>query len=248
MRRFVIVSDLQVPFEQRFAVNSLARFIEATQPHAVLCVGDLCDFPSLSRWHRGLAGEYDVTLSAQRDRAIHLLKMLGVTHLMRSNHDDRLELYLRQKAPALEHLPELRLENFLRLDEIGVTFHRKPYEFSPGWWLAHGDEGGLSADPGKTAINLAKRLGGSVVCGHTHRIGLQSYTEAVGGEVVRTRWGFEVGCLMDLAKADYLGAGSANWQLGFGIVDIHNNGSAHCQPVSMHPKNGGFLLDGKWWR
>jgi hypothetical protein len=248
MRRYVIVSDLQVPFERRPAVTALARFIEAWQPDEVLCVGDLCDFPSLSRWHRGLRGEYDVSLHDQRERAIDLLQLLDVKHLMRSNHDDRLELYLRQKAPALEFLPELKLEAFLRLDEIGVKFHRKPYEFSPGWWLMHGDEGGLSSDPGKTAVGLARRIGANVVCGHTHRIGIQNHTEAVGGEITRTLTGFEVGCLMDLAKADYLGAGSANWQLGAGVLYVHQNGASQCVPLMMNPRNGGFMFEGKWWR
>lgn len=249
MKRFVIVPDLQVPFHAPKPVKVLSRFIRDWEPDEVLCVGDLCDFPSLSRWHRGLRGEYDLSLNDQRNQAVRLLEELNVKHLMRSNHDDRLELYLQQKAPALEGLDELRLENFLRLDSLGVTFHRKPYEFSPGWWLLHGDESGCSQVPGMTALGLVKKIGGSVVCGHTHRLGLVPNTESVGGLITSTRYGFEVGCMMDLAKASYLApkAGSANWQVGFGILTVDNKGRSHPQPIYMGT-DGTFIFEGRVWR
>jgi hypothetical protein len=249
VKRFVVVPDLQVPFEHQKGVRSLARFIRDWEPDEVLCVGDLCDFPSLSRWHRGLRGEYDVTLSKQRDRAVKLLEMLNIKHLSRSNHDDRLELYLAQKAPALEGLNELRLEKFLRLDDLGIQFHRKPYEFSPNWWLLHGDEAGCSQVPGMTALGLAKKVGGSVVCGHTHRAGLVPNTESVGGIMGRTTYGFEVGCLMDLDKAAYLQpkAGSANWQLAFGVLYVDSKG--RCQPIPVYmDEAGSFVFEGRTWR
>lgn len=246
----VVVPDTQVPYEHKRGVAALATFIKKRKPDTVLHVGDLCDFPSLSRWHRGQRGEYDVSLGAQRDRAVGVLRDLGVDHLSRSNHDDRAELYVASQAPALEGLDELRLENFLRLNELGVRLHRKPFSFLPGWHLMHGDEGGLSSEPGKTALGLARKVGTSVVCGHTHRLGLQPFTESVGGTVVRVRYGFEVGCLMDMRKANYImeKGGFANWQLGFGAIyyDRDNRKLSTPVPVPMN-QDGSFLFEGKYW-
>jgi hypothetical protein len=251
VKRYCLVPDLQIPFAHKRAVSVLSRFIRDWEPDEVLCVGDLCDFPSLSRWHRGLRGEYDTTLSKQRDEAVRTLEILRVNHLSRSNHDDRLEMYLAQKAPALEGLDELRIEKFLRLDKLGVTFHRKPYEFSPNWWLMHGDEAGLNQVPGMTALGLAKKIGGSVVCGHTHRAGLIPHTESVGGVMKRTIYGFEVGCLMDLSKAAYLEpkAGSANWQMAAGVLYVdQRTGQSHPVPLYMDPVDGSFLFEGRRWK
>lgn len=249
MKSYVLVSDLQVPYHHTKAVKTLVKFIREWKPTEVLCVGDVCDFPSLSRWHRGLRGEYDLSLTAQRDAAVRVLEDLQVEHLSRSNHDDRLELYLAQQAPALEGLHELRLEKFLQLDELGITFHRTPYEFTPGWWLMHGDEAGLSQVPGSTALGLAKKVGASVVCGHTHRQAVVPCTESVGGVVTNVRYGFEVGCLMDLNKAAYLQpkAGSANWQLGFGVLTVDGRGRCSAVPVFMNP-DGSFLFEGRVWK
>ncbi len=249
IRRDVLISDIQVPFHHKRGIDVLARFIRDWEPDNVLAVGDVCDFPSLSRWHRGLAGEFDTSLGKQRDAAVRILEKLQVKHLSRSNHDERIELYIRQKAPALDGLDELRLERFLRLDDLGIEFHRNPHEFRDGWYLMHGDEGGLSSEPGKTALNLARRVGASVVCGHTHRMGIQPYTESVGGRVARQRFGFEVGCLMDMSKAAYImeRGGSANWQLGFGV--LYTDGAGRSLPVPIYMNaDGTFLFEGRVWR
>jgi predicted phosphodiesterase len=60
-----------------------------------------------------------------------------------------------------------------------MTYHKTAYEI-PGtnWVMAHGDEGNISQHAGITALNLAKKWGKSVLCGHTHRLGMSAYTEA----------------------------------------------------------------------
>lgn len=248
MKRVVVVSDLQVPYHSKAAVRSLAKFIREWGPDDVYCVGDVLDAPQVSQWTRGQAGEYEGTLGKHRDQAVQILEELQIKHLSRSNHDDRVELYLERKAFGLLGLKELRTEAFLRLDELGITFHRKPWQFAPGWFLAHGDEGGLSQDAGKTALNLAKKFSASVVIGHTHRMGIVHDTDSINGKVIRTKVGFETGCLMDLSQADYIRkqGGAANWQLGFGVLYIDGPTVAPV-PVFMEP-NGQFVFEGRRWK
>jgi hypothetical protein len=102
--------------------------------------------------------------------------------------------------------------------DMGMTYHKEAYEFHPGWMLAHGDEGNMSQHAGITALNLAKKWGKSVLCGHTHRLGQSAYSEGVGSHY-RALYGVEVGNLMDRKKASYLRYGSANWQMGFAILE-----------------------------
>jgi hypothetical protein len=83
--------------------------------------------------------------------------------------------------------------------------------------MAHGDEGRSIQTPGSTAMSLAKKLGKSVVCGHTHKLGLQHETTGLYGKN-KTIYGMEVGHLMDIKQASYLTSGIANWQQGIGIL------------------------------
>lgn len=240
-----VISDLQVPFHDERAVAAVATFV-ADRGYDTACVGDVLDAPQVSRWCRGMKGEYDGQLGVQRDKANSILGSLRVRDLSRSNHDDRIETYVRKYAPGLDGLPELRIESFLQLESINCRFHREPYELAPGWLLLHGDEASLIQTSGGTAMGLAKRTGRSVVCGHTHRMGIQHHHSAFRGSIVSALWGFEVGHLMDMRQASYLKAGIANWQQGFGILVVDGQ---DVLPLGIPMRaDGSFWFDGKRWR
>jgi hypothetical protein len=244
--KFVVaVSDLQVPYHHKRAVSALTKFVHAVRPDQVLSVGDEIDMPQVSQWTKGGAGEYAGKLHKDRDATYRVLEALRVTDVMRSNHSDRLMAYVRKYGPALADEPELQLAQYMHYADLGITYHKQMYEFAPGWLLAHGDEGGLSQEPGKTALKLAQRAGKSIVCGHTHRAGIQPYTTAHSGKHVATIYGVEVGCLMELSAASYLRSGGANWQLAFGIFHIDGK---HVSPhlVFMRP-DGSFVWEGRTW-
>lgn len=246
MKRIVAVSDLQVPYQHKRAVSALTKFVKAWKPDQVICVGDEIDMPQISRWNKGTAGEYGGRLARDRDETVRILADLQVSHVMRSNHGDRLKNYLQQYAPGLADDPDLQYRRYMRFDDIGVTYHEKMWGFAPGWLLAHGDEGGLSSEPGKTALKLAQRTGRSIVCGHTHRAGLQPYTEAHGGRFVRRLYGMEVGCLMELKQAAYLKTGGANWQLAFGV--FHVDGRNVSPQLVFMRNDGSFIFEGREWK
>lgn len=246
MKTIVGVSDLQIPYHHPPAVKALRTFIQDWRPDEVICVGDEIDFPQISRWNKGTKGEYIGQVHKHRDKAVQVMEALKVNHVMRSNHGDRLQNYLKQYAPGLADDPDFQYERYMRYDQIGVTYHKAMWQFAPGWLLAHGDEGGLSQNPGETAKKLALRAGKSIFCGHTHRCGLVPHTEAYGGHHTRTIYGFEGGCLMDLKQATYLKSGGANWQLAFGIFFVDGN-KVTPFPVFMRP-NGEFTWEGRVWK
>lgn len=242
-RLIPVISDLQVPLHDQRAVDAVATFLADRNLQSV-CVGDVLDSWQVSRWCRGLSGEYDGKLAEARDQAVKVMRSLRMSDLSRSNHDDRIETYVSKYAPALLSLPELRIEKFLRLDDINVAFHRNPMGLAPGWVMVHGDEGSLIASPGGTALNIAKQFGTSIVCGHTHKMGLQHAHLSYGGIIRREVFGFEVGHLMQMGKAEYLKGGKANWTQGFGVLVVDGN---DVTPIPVPIREGRFYFDGKTW-
>lgn len=246
VQRYVIMPDVQVPFEDKRLWRNFVQFVEHYKPDRIYCVGDFTDSTELSRWVRGQAGEYQGTLQKAFDRANHMLTELrnvfsGHFEIVRSNHDDRLQLYLEQKAPGLLGLRDLTIERQLRLEELKIKFTTGCVHVAPGWVMFHGDEGNLSNIPGQTAMKLAKKTGMSVICGHTHRAGLTAETAGYFGKT-RVLHGLEVGHFMDVNQASYLKTGAANWQQGFGIMYVVGTSvTPHLVPVDGKKR---FIVEG----
>ena len=144
--------------------------------------------------------------------------------------------------PGLIDLPELQYTRFMDFETMGITYHKKLYEFEPNWILAHGDEGNINPNAGVTALNLAKKIGKSVICGHTHRLGMSAFSEGIGSHY-RPLYGIEVGNLMAKGKAAYLRSGVANWQMGIAILET--NGKQITPTLIPINKDGSFVACGK---
>ena len=242
MKKVVVVSDLQVPFHDPIAVRNVVAFIKKFKPDQVITIGDEIDLPQISRWTEGTPGWFEQSLGADRDATIEILWDLQVTDMIRSNHTDRLYNVIMKKIPAFLALPELKFEKFMKLDELGIKFHRKPLEFAPDWIAIHGDEGSVKPTPGLTALEAARRHGKNVVCGHTHRAGQSAFTEASGGVLGRVLRGVEVGNLMDFKKAGYT-KGVANWQQAFAVFYVDKK--AVTNTIVHIEKDGSFVFEGK---
>lgn len=242
MKRIVILSDLQIPYQDDKAVSAVLEFVRDYKPDELWCVGDELDAPEPSRWNKGMAGEYADTLQDGIDQTREIMasfkKALGNKPfiIQRSNHTDRIDTYMRKYAPAFSSLDSLKIEKLLGYDDLGITYLHKMKELIPGWVMGHGDEGALNRVPGGTAMGLAKKLGRSFVCGHTHRLGLQHETSGLYGKT-KTLFGLEVGHMMDMKQAHYLSSG-ANWQQGFGILVQQGNKVA---PYTVPIINGEIL-------
>ena len=255
---YMVIPDLQVPLHDQDAVAAVLTYAADLEPDAILCVGDEADAWEISRWTRGMTEEYMPTLEANliaTHDVIAGFAAIAPMHVMRSNHTStRLERYLRY-APALLGLSFLTYPQLMGFDghkplltgrdePLAVTWHDKMWEFADGWVLAHGDEGSLSRVPGSTAMSLARQIGASVVCGHTHRAGIQHHTEGFSGQIGRELYGLEVGHLMDVTKVSYLKTGLGNWKQAFGVLRIHN-GVVYPELVLLG--RDGFMAQGDVW-
>ena len=242
MKKIVVISDLQVPYHDERAVRNVASFIKRFKPDQVITIGDEIDLPQISRWTEGTPGWFEQSLGSDRDATVEILWDLQVTDMIRSNHTDRLYNVIMKKIPAFLALPELKFEKFMKLDELGIKFHRKPLEFAPDWIAIHGDEGSVKPTPGLTALDAARKHGKSVVCGHTHRAGQSAFTEASGGVLGRILRGVEVGNLMDFKKAGYM-KGTGNWQQAFAVFYVDKKTVTNT--IVHIEKDGSFVFEGK---
>ncbi len=220
--RYLICSDLQVPFQFDAAIVNLKKLVKAFKFDLVLNVGDELDLNTISKYSQGRAESFQQTLNADRDLCKDILYDLKTDVVSRSNHADRLFQAVSQ-VPGLMALPELQYEKFMGFDDLGIYYAKKPYEI-PGtdFVLCHGDEGNLSKIGGSSALNIAKTWGRSVIAGHSHRMGYTCHSEAFGGRLQRVLVGIEVGHTCSLSKMSYLAKRNyyANWQAGAVIMTI----------------------------
>lgn len=248
----VILPDWQVPLHNERIIKRVGDFIGDFQPIRIGHVGDMTDSTQLGRWAQGLRAEFDGGLEGGFEKTRDLLeyyrnKYDGPWDLIRSNHDERLELAIERRLPGVAGLTikgfKLNIQNALRLDDFGIDWHESPIPIAPNWIIAHGDEGRVSQVPGATALNLANEIHQSVVCGHTHRAALVWSSKGLN-EKRDAFAGMEVGHMMDIPAAEYLGrARLNNWGTAFGILWI-NNDEVFPELVPINP-DGHFMVKGE---
>ena len=151
----------------------------------------------------------------------------------------------RDRDLTKQVLYDLTVEHMVRSNHTDRLFNTVMMRAPPGWLLMHGDEGNVQPTAGATALGLAKRSGMSVVCGHTHRMGLTHHTQTYRGGKPKTIWGMELGNLMNYNNAKYIKAGLFTWQQGFGI--LHVDGKT-VVPQIVPIVNNSFTVEGKTWK
>ena len=252
-KRIVIISDTQIPFDDRRAVAAVVRFIGDYNPDEVIHIGDLMDYPSPSRWTKGTAEEFSQRIKPDSEQAkrrfLGPLREVydGPVGIHEGNHDERPREYLAKFAPALaEYVDDFRFESLCDFDGFGVTVLPEFYKVAPDWITTHGHRGGirLTQKAGDTALNAAIKFNTSVIMGHTHRLGLKPESRGYGGTVMKQIWGMEVGNLMNMRLAGYLKSGTANWQQGFALLTVEGN---HVKPEIVPITAGRFSVHGNIW-
>ncbi|EFC86491.1 hypothetical protein [Parafrankia sp. EUN1f] len=237
--------DTHVPDQHTAAVENLTAFAAEFNPDRLLILGDFLDMKGPARWSRGLAEEYQTDLQADCDTGVKILENIragygGPIDFVEGNHEARIRRYLAQYAPALRELRSLQLEALLNFEDLEISYRHQPYRLGDGWVAIHGDK--IAAYGGGSALKMVRQFGASVVQGHTHRLAV--VTESRGyRDRQQSLTGMECGHLSDLSKASYVGFGSANWQLGFGLLHLDDTGRSAPEVYPIHP-DGSILVQG----
>lgn len=216
--------DLHCPDHDEQALTAFLSVASQVQPDELVIIGDFIDCKAPARWSKDTAAEYAETLPGEIDAGRAVLgRIRGAVgdaariSFLVGNHEDRIGSYLRRYAPAVmgivPSLPEL-----LDFAGLGVGLQAQPYRLAPGVCAIHGKLlSSVLGSAGQSAFKERVRHGTSIVQGHSHRLGLGWDRQD------RARFWMECGHLADPAQAGYLDFGHANWQQGYGLLEMRGD-------------------------
>lgn len=248
-KTYVIIPDVQIPFEDGKSLRAVISFIGDYQPDEVVQIGDLMDYPQPSRWNKDTRGEFEGSVYEDSEyakkRFLQPLRDVyaGPLGVIEGNHDERPRVYLEKYAPALAGTNAFDFDQLLDFAAFDTVKLPEFYDFCPGWTMTHGHRGGIRLSPivGRSAFNASKRFGKNVIMGHTHKLAALHETVGYGGRELSRTVGIEVGNLMDMRRAQYLRGATANWQQG--LVVLHVTGRTVEYDV-IPIRQGRFRVDG----
>lgn len=181
--------------------TALGRFIAKEKPHAIVCIGDMADMPSLSSYDRGTKGfegrRYQKDIAATIDAQEKLLAPVRRVRSYRpklymtlGNHEDRITRAVNAN-PELEG--SIDLED-LRYKEFGwkVTPFKKSVTIK-GITFSHYFSSGVAGRPISSVhigYAMVSKLHCSTVQGHSHLYNHAEQTRPDGQKI----FGLAAGC------------------------------------------------------
>lgn len=227
MKKYIIIPDVHVPYQNKKAINLLLKTIKEIKPHGIIILGDFIDNYCISSHSKNPNRVADLKWEIEKANEL-LEKFNNIKHkiFISGNHENRLERYLSEKAPALFNV--VKIEELLKLNENG--WYHVPYKnhYRIGKINFTHDTG----KAGKYAhYSSLSDFQASVVIGHTHRFGYAIEGNASGKPNVTVMLGW----LGDVDQVDYMHRikSMRDWALGFGIGYLLDNGNMHITPIPI---------------
>lgn len=219
-RRIAVLSDIHFPYHDNTALRTALKHVYTLEVDTIILNGDIVDFYSVSFWDRNPDKR---NLQAERDLAIKGLdairKIFQDAEIIYKvgNHEERLERFLSKKVPELWQLEELRLENFLKLQDLGITLVNGEARIECGELdIIHGHEM-RSWSSVNIAITYLRKAFKNVMFGHFHRSQADTKRD-IRGEL---NGAWAVGCLCQLQQSY---APYNEWTHGFAFIELFDNG------------------------
>ena len=166
LKTTLVLPDIQYPYHDQLMLAKLVKLARDIQPDAIFQIGDGIDFPQVSRWTKGTAGEYAPTLQE------HITGWQGVLSDVREaspkaritglegNHDLRLREFVQQYAAPLRTLEVLTQESLFGLEDLKIDYVKGPVRVATNTYAVHGHESaGYSGTPQAWETKFVKRYG-----------------------------------------------------------------------------------------
>jgi len=245
----VILPDIQYPYHDALVLSKIVKVIEDLQPDAIFQIGDAIDFPQVSRWTKGTAGEYAPTLQKHIDGFKGVLRDLRAAApqakitWLEGNHDLRLRDFVQKYAAPLRTLDALTTDSLFELPEVGVSYVQGPVRVATNTYAVHGHEfSGYASTPQAWDTKFVKRYGSdkNVIFGHTHQPYLLTRAYGFEGKVT-PRFTMNVGSIMDPVRATYVKDGAVNWVMSFALL---RDDGKRVYPELITMVDRGFYVNG----
>lgn len=224
----LIIPDIQYPFHDHVLLKKIINVVRDRQPDQIVQIGDGIDFPTVSQWSKGTAGEYADTLQEHIDgyRADVLVELRSAAPdasivWLEGNHDLRLREFVRKYAAPLTNLRALEVESLVDLRDLDIRYERGPLRIATNTLAVHGHEaGGYCASASAWDTKFTKRYGSdkNFVFGHTHQPFLITRAFGYDGRV-SPRFTMNAGSIMDPVAATYVKDGAVSWQPSFAWLE-----------------------------
>lgn len=205
-----------IPGEKTTAHRALLKLIAELKPEALIDLGDLLDFATISRHHR-LGWDKSPTVSKEIEwgsDCLEEMKRLGpkrmITKKTMGNHDQRLSGFFSNRVAEIEgvkgtaymdHFPGWGVSWSIRVNEDQCE-------------LTHRYKSGIHAPHNNTLWG-----GISYVTGHLHKQQIYPLTDLRGD-----RWGVDAGTMSSVYSPlfRYLEGKPRNWRSGFVVLRFVN--------------------------
>jgi hypothetical protein len=195
--------------------RALVKFIDVTEPRAVIANGDIVDAATTSR-HPSIGWESNPSMSEELDAG--QLRMGEIKAVCRKaarlwplgNHDMRYESRLAAVAPEYANIPGMHLK-----DHFPDWAPCWSVEINDDVMVKHRLKGGTHA-----AYNNAVKSGKTIVTGHLHSPKVAPVTDYRG-----TRWGVDCGTVMEAPwpqAINYLEDAPVDWRSAFAVLTFKN--------------------------
>lgn len=219
IKKVLLLSDIHFPYHNNTALKAALKDGLDEQVDAIFLNGDILDFYQLSFHEKD---QRKTSIPEELEMCREFFKELNnkfkdvKIYYIPGNHENRLERYLRIKAPELLDVEEFRLDVLLRCREFNVEYIPYGSKVYFGKLLVeHGDKmkGSGGVNPART---LALKFKRHAICGHFHRT-TECLSKVYDDNSFAT---YSTGCLCEL-EPSYLPVNEHNH--GFAIVKLNGN-------------------------
>jgi predicted phosphodiesterase len=240
LEKILFIPDTHVPYHDKEAFNLMLKAGKAFKPDHVIILGDFADFYGVSSHSKDpnralkLKEEIEATKEAL-DQVVSIGAKNNV--FVSGNHEDRLERYLRDKAPELFNF--ISIPKILELKEKGFKYIPYKQAYKIGKLNVTHDTGVAGRYAHYKALDTFQH---NIIIGHTHRIGYAVEGDAQG----QRHLGAMLGWLGDVNEIDYMHQVKARkeWSLGFGTGHMDTKtGVVYVTPLPII--NGTVLIEGE---
>lgn len=216
----VVCGDHHAPFHDTHLHELFCKFLAQHKPHRGVVLGDLGDYPDISR-HMA-----DPENHCKAQECLQASYNILADYIYSSpdtqwdyligNHDERIRQYMIKNAPLLYPFRQVdtldgrgaeihAMSHLMRLDELGVnlvdphgTYEYAQVELSSNLAVRHGWV--VRQGSGASALKTLEQTGYSVIVGHTHRQSCVYHTMQEIDGTPRVTLAVEAGCMCRMDK------------------------------------------------
>ena len=216
-KEILVLNDIHIPFHDKRALNIALQY--AKECDTILLNGDIIDFHGLSRFIKNPEKSFinHEILIAKEFLELLRANFKGEILYKIGNHEDRLTLYIFNKAPALYGVENVTLKSLLELDRLNIKLIDSTQIMKiSSLVVLHGHEIFAGAGMVNIARSYFLKANENILFGHRHQ-SQDYFGKSIDGKL---KGSWAVACLCDL-NPRYMPTN--NWGHGFARISKINS-------------------------